>query len=54
MLKAGRSPQRSWIAAFAWLPTLPVAAILAGWVAYITPKVRWVGQEFQDVKVASL
>jgi len=42
-----------WIAAFAWLPTLPVAAALAGWVAYITPKVRWVGREFQDVSASS-
>jgi peroxiredoxin len=43
----------AWIAAFAWLPTLPVAAALAAWAAYITPKVRWVGQEFQDVTVSS-
>ena len=43
----------AWIAAFAWLPTLPVAAALAGWVAYITPKVRWVGREFQDVSASS-
>jgi hypothetical protein len=43
----------AWVAAFAWLPTLPVAVALAGWVAYITPKVRWVGQEFQDVKASS-
>ncbi|MCP4038506.1 MAG: hypothetical protein GY733_16315 [bacterium] len=40
----------AWIGAFAWLPTLPVAAALAGWVAYITPKVRWVGREFQDAR----
>jgi hypothetical protein len=26
---------------------------LAGWAAYITPKVRWVGKEFQDVKASS-
>lgn len=37
----------AWVAAFAWLPTLPVATALAGWIAYIAPKVRWVGQEFQ-------
>ncbi len=43
----------AWIAAFAWLPTLPVAAALAGWVAYITPKVRWLGREFQDAEAAS-
>jgi hypothetical protein len=43
----------AWIAAFAWLPTLPVAAALAGWIAYITPKLPWVGQEFQDVSVSS-
>jgi hypothetical protein len=44
----------AWLAAFAWLPTLPVAAALAAWVAYITPKVRWVGKEFQDVRAATL
>jgi len=43
----------AWIAAFAWLPTLPVALVLAGWVAYIAPKVRWVSREFQNVKVPS-
>jgi hypothetical protein len=42
----------AWIAAFALVPKLLVAAALAGWVAYITPKVRWVGQEFQDVKAS--
>lgn len=44
----------AWVAAFAWLPTLAVAVALAGWVAYITPKLRWVGREFQDVKAPSL
>ena len=39
----------AWIAAFALLPTLPVALALAGWVAYITPKVLWVGRQFQHV-----
>ena len=39
-----------WIAAFVWLPVLPVAGALALWAAYITPKVRWVGQEFQNEK----
>jgi hypothetical protein len=43
----------AWIVAFAWLPTLLVAAALACWVAYITPKVRWVGREFQDVSASS-
>jgi hypothetical protein len=43
----------SWIAAFTWLPALPVAAVLAGWLAYITPKVRWLGREFQDVSGSS-
>jgi hypothetical protein len=42
----------AWIAAFVWLPTLPVAAALAGWVAYITPKWRWVSREFQDVSAS--
>jgi peroxiredoxin len=37
-----------WIAAFAILPPLPVAAALAGWVAWITPKIRWLNLEFQD------
>ncbi len=40
----------AWVGAFAWLPTLPVAAALAAWTAYIAPKVRWVGQEFQQVE----
>jgi peroxiredoxin len=43
----------AWIGAFVWLPTLPVAVALAGWVAFITPKVRWVGREFQNVRVSS-
>lgn len=40
----------AWIAAFAWLPALPVAAALAAWGAYIAPKLRWVGREFQQVE----
>ncbi len=40
----------AWLAAFIWLPTLPVAVALAGWVVYITPKVRWLGRQFQDVR----
>jgi len=43
----------AWLVAFAWLPTLPVAVALAGWVAFIIPKVRWVGREFQHVDVSS-
>jgi hypothetical protein len=39
----------AWGAAFVWLPALPVAVALGGWIVYITPKVRWVGQQFQDV-----
>jgi hypothetical protein len=39
----------AWVAAFAWLPTLPVAVALAAWVAWITPKVRFLNAEFQDV-----
>ena len=38
-----------WIAAYALLPKLLVTLALAGWVAYITPKVRWLGRQFQDV-----
>ena len=26
---------------------------LGGWVVYITPKLRWVGQQFQNVEVSS-
>jgi len=43
----------AWITAFAWLPTLPVAAALVAWGAYITPKVRWVSKEFQNVEPSS-
>ncbi len=42
----------AWVLAFAWLPTLPVAAALAAWAVYITPKVRWVSREFQDVSAS--
>lgn len=42
----------AWVAAFAWLPTLPVAVALAAWVAWITPKVRFINAEFQDVTAA--
>lgn len=38
----------AWVAAFAYLPTLPVAAALGAWAAYITPKVRWLNREFQN------
>ena len=41
-----------WIAAFATLPTLPVAAALVGWGAWITPKIRWLNQEFQNISTA--
>ena len=44
----------AWIAAFTWLPALPVAVVLAAWVVYITPKVRWVSGEFQSVEASSL
>jgi hypothetical protein len=40
----------AWIAAFLWLPTLPVAVVLGAWVVYITPKLRWVGQQFQNAE----
>ena len=32
----------------ALLPTVPVAIALAAWVAFITPKFRWLGRQFQD------
>ncbi len=38
----------AWIAAFILLPTLPVAIALGAWAAYITPRVRWLGRQFQD------
>lgn len=38
-----------WIAGFAFLPTLPVAAALGGWIAWIIPKIRWLNLEFQNV-----
>lgn len=43
----------TWIVAFTWLPTLPVAAALVAWGVYITPKVRWVSKEFQNVELSS-
>jgi hypothetical protein len=42
----------AWAAAFWWLPTLWVAAALAGWAAWIAPKVKFVNEEFQDVRTA--
>ena len=43
----------AWVLAFAWLPSLAVAAALAVWIAWITPMVRWLGREFQHVDVPS-
>jgi hypothetical protein len=43
----------AWIAAFVWLPVLPVAVALGCWIAYITPKLRWVGRQFQNVEASS-
>jgi hypothetical protein len=42
----------AWTAAFWWLPALPVAAALVGWAAWITPKVRFINDEFQDASRA--
>jgi hypothetical protein len=42
----------AWTAAFWWLPALPVAAVLVGWAAWITPKVRFINDEFQDASRA--
>ena len=44
----------AWVAAFVWLPALPVAIGLGGWIAFITPKLRWVGQQFQNVEASSV
>lgn len=41
-----------WVVAFATLPTIPVGLALTGWAVYITPKVRWVGAEFQNVQAS--
>ncbi|HIF99507.1 MAG TPA: hypothetical protein EYQ54_21205 [Myxococcales bacterium] len=38
-----------WIAAFTWLPGLPVGAALIAWIVCITPKVRGVSEEFQNI-----
>jgi hypothetical protein len=42
----------AWIAAFVWLPTLPVALGLTAWIAWITPRIRVINEQFQNVKVA--
>ena len=42
----------AWLAAFAWLPTLPVAVALVGWIVWIVPKVRFLNAEFQDARSA--
>jgi hypothetical protein len=41
-----------WIAAFALLPTLPVAVVLVAWTAWIIPKIRWLNLEFQNLSDA--
>lgn len=41
-----------WVAAFVTLPTLPVTLALAGWIAWIVPKIRWLNLEFQNVRDA--
>ena len=40
-----------WAAAFVWFPTLPTLFALALWIFFITPKVRWLGREFQNESV---
>lgn len=40
-----------WAVAFVWLPTLPTLFALALWAVFITPKVRWLSQEFQNESV---
>jgi len=42
-----------WLAAFVWLSALPVAIAFGSWSAFITPKLRWVGQQFQNVEASS-
>jgi peroxiredoxin len=41
-----------WIAAFVTLPTLPVAAVLAAWIGWMIPKIRWLNLEFQNISDA--
>jgi len=43
----------AWGAAFATLPTLLVGVALAAWGAWITPQVRMIHQQFQNVSVES-
>lgn len=38
----------AWGAAFATLLTLWVGAALAGWIAWIAPRIRWLSAQFQD------
>jgi len=40
----------AWIAGFIYLPVLPVAVALVGWMTYVTPKVRWLSKEIQNEK----
>jgi hypothetical protein len=40
----------AWAVAFAWLPTVPVVVALAAWAAWITPGIRRVNTEFQNVE----
>ncbi len=39
-----------WVLAFLYLPPLWVALALAAWVAWITPGVRYISEQFQNVK----
>ena len=43
----------AWIAAFAWLPALAVVVALGVWIVFITPRLRWVGRQFQNVEASS-
>jgi len=42
----------AWCWAFAALPTLWVAAALAAWVGWITPRIRVIHDEFQHIEIA--
>jgi len=54
LLAAARIPVfiAAWIAAFAVLPSPLVAVALAGWAASITPGIRRINEQFQNVKDA--
>ena len=39
-----------WVVAFLYLPPLLVGAALVAWALWLTPHVRYISQQFQNVK----